>query len=296
MILIILWSLVHWCSFLQRYFDLLSVSFPFSHCGSLSVVTSNTCNPPRITFLSISFFLTTIPVFSACSLLFLMLDNHLIPHSLKCLDPATCHCSIPTSCPHSPLLTQLLSHGYTPYIPLPFLCPLFFFLLLLFSGSVVSNSLWPHALQGFPVLHHLAEFAQSHVHWVSDTIQPSHPLLPPSPILSLSQYQGLFQWIGSIRWPMYWSFSFSISPSNEYSGFISFRIDWFDLLAIQGILKSLLQHHSSKASILQCSTFFMVQVSHPFTTTMETRALTIRSFVGKIMFLLFNMLSRFVIA
>ena len=295
MILIILWSLVHWCSFLQRYFDLLSVSFPFSHCGSLSVVTSNTCNPPRITFLSISFFLTTIPVFSACSLLFLMLDNHLIPHSLKCLDPATCHCSIPTSCPHSPLLTQLLSHGYTPYIPLPFLCPLFF-LLLLFSGSVVSNSLWPHALQGFPVLHHLAEFDKSHVHWVSDTIQPSHPLLPPSPILSLSQYQGLFQWIGSIRWPMYWSFSFSISPSNEYSGFISFRIDWFDLLAIQGILKSLLQHHSSKASILQCSTFFMVQVSHPFTTTMETRALTIRSFVGKIMFLLFNMLSRFVIA
>ena len=126
MILIILWSLVHWCSFLQRYFDLLSVSFPFSHCGSLSVVTSNTCNPPRITFLSISFFLTTIPVFSACSLLFLMLDNHLIPHSLKCLDPAICPCSIPTSCPHSPLLTQLLSHGYTPYIPLPFLCPLFF--------------------------------------------------------------------------------------------------------------------------------------------------------------------------
>ena len=142
MILIILWSLVHWCSFLQRYFDLLSVSFPFSHCGSLSVVTSNTCNPPRITFLSIPFFLTTIPVFSACSLLFLMLDNHLIPHSLKCLDPATCHCSIPTSCPHSPLLTQLLSHGYTPYIPLPFLCPLFLLLLLLlFSGSVVSNSL-----------------------------------------------------------------------------------------------------------------------------------------------------------
>ena len=104
MILIILWSLVHWCSFLQRYFDLLSVSFPFSHCTSLGVVTSNTCNPPRITFLSISFFLTTIPGFSACSLLFLMLNNHLIPHSLKCLDLATCHCSIRTSCPHLPFL------------------------------------------------------------------------------------------------------------------------------------------------------------------------------------------------
>ena len=97
-----------------------------------------------------------------------------------------------------------------------------------------------------------------------------------------------------IRWPEYWSFGFS--PSNEYSGLISFRIDWFDLLAVQGTLKSLLQHHSSKASILQCSVYFIVQLSHPYTTLGKTRALTIWTFVGKVMSLLFNMLSRFVIA
>ena len=99
-----------------------------------------------------------------------------------------------------------------------------------------------------------------------------------------------------IMWPKYWSFSFSISPSNEYSGLISFWIDWFDLLATQGTFKSLLQHHSSKASILQRSAFFMVQLSHPYVTTGKTIALTIRTFVGKVMPLLFNMLSRFVIA
>ena len=99
-----------------------------------------------------------------------------------------------------------------------------------------------------------------------------------------------------IRWPKYWSFSFSINPSKECSGLISFRIDWFDLLAVQGTLKSLLQHHSSKASILQCSVFFMVQLSHPCMTTGKTIALTRQTFVGKVMSLLFNMLSRFVIA
>ena len=98
-----------------------------------------------------------------------------------------------------------------------------------------------------------------------------------------------------IRWPKYWSFSFSISPSNEYSGLISFRIDWFDLLEVQGILKSLLQHHNSKAAILHCSAFFMIQVSHPYMTTRKTIALTIRTLVGKVMSLLFNMLSRLVI-
>ena len=98
-----------------------------------------------------------------------------------------------------------------------------------------------------------------------------------------------------IRWPKYWSFRFSISLSSEYSGMISFRIDWFDLLAVQGTLKSLLQHHSSKASILQCSAFFIVQLSHPYMTTGKTIALTRRTFVGKVMFLLFNMLSRLVI-
>ena len=98
-----------------------------------------------------------------------------------------------------------------------------------------------------------------------------------------------------IRWPKYWSFIFSISPSNEYSGLISCRIDWFDL-AVQGTLKSLLQHHSSKASILWCSAFFIVQLSHPYMTTGKIIALTRRTFVGKVMSLLFNTLSRFVIA
>ena len=98
-----------------------------------------------------------------------------------------------------------------------------------------------------------------------------------------------------IRWPEYWNFSFSISPSNEHPGLISFRMDWLDLLAVQGTPKSLLQHHSSKASILQCSTFFMVQLSYLYMTTGETIALTIWAFVGKVMSLLSNMLSRFVI-
>ena len=98
-----------------------------------------------------------------------------------------------------------------------------------------------------------------------------------------------------IRWPKYWSFSFSISPSNEYSGLISFRMDWLDLLAVQGTLKSLLQHHSSKASTLLCSTFFMVQLSHPYLTTGKTIALTRQTFLDKVMSLLFNMLSRLVI-
>ena len=99
-----------------------------------------------------------------------------------------------------------------------------------------------------------------------------------------------------IRWPRYWSFSFSIGPSNEYSGLIPFRMDWLDLLAVQGILKSLLQHHSAKASILQCSVFFTVQISHSYMTTGKTLSLTRQTFVGKAMFLLFNMLSKLVIA
>ena len=98
-----------------------------------------------------------------------------------------------------------------------------------------------------------------------------------------------------IKWPKYWNLTFSISPSNEYSGLISFRMDWFNLLAVQGLLKSLIQHHSSKASILQCSAFFIVQLSHPYMTTGKTIALTRQNFVGKVMSLLFNMLSRLVI-
>ena len=102
-----------------------------------------------------------------------------------------------------------------------------------------------YSMPGLPVHHQLPEFIQTHVHWVEDAIQPSHPLLSPSPAFDLSQHQALFQWIS---WPKYWSFSFSISPSNEYSGLISSRVDWLDLLAVQGTLKSLLHHHSSKAS------------------------------------------------
>ena len=148
----------------------------------------------------------------------------------------------------------------------------------------------------FPVHHHLLELAQIHVHWISDAIQPSLPLsspfLLPSIFLSIRVFPN--ELTLCIRWPKYWSFS--INPSNEYSGLISFRMDWLDLLAVQGILKSLLQHHSSKASILWCSVFFMVQLSHPYTTTGKTIALTIWAFVGKVMALLFNMLSRLVIA
>ena len=146
---------------------------------------------------------------------------------------------------------------------------------------------------GFPVLHYLPEFALIHVHWVSDAIQPSHPLSPSSPsALNLSHHQGLFQWVGS---------SYQVAKAlelqlqhqsfNEYSGLISFRIEWLELLAVQGTLKSFLQHHSSKASIHQCSAFFIVQVSHPYTTTSMTRW----TFVGRVMSLLFNMLSRLVI-
>ena len=117
---------------------------------------------------------------------------------------------------------------------------------------------------------------QSHVQRIGDTIQPSHPLSPPSPAFCLSQHQGFFSnelapWI---RWPKYCSFSFSISPSKEYSGLISFRIDWLDLLAVQGILKSALQRHSLKASIPQRSVFFMVQLSHRYMTTGKIKALT----------------------
>ena len=120
------------------------------------------------------------------------------------------------------------------------------------------------------------------------------PLLLPPPIFPsirvFSNESALY-----IRWPKYWSFSFNISPSNERPGLISFRVDWLDLLAEQGSLKSLLQHHSSKASILLCSAFFTVQLSHPYMTTGKTIALTTWTFVGKVMYLLFNMLSRLVI-
>ena len=118
-----------------------------------------------------------------------------------------------------------------------------------------------HSMLGLPVYHKLLKSIQTHVHRVSDAIQPSHPLLSPSPPApNLSQHQGLFEWVRSSHWwPKYWSFSSNICPSNEHLGLISFRMDWLDLLAVLGTLKSLLQQHSSKASILQHSAFFIVQ-------------------------------------
>ena len=132
------------------------------------------------------------------------------------------------------------------------------------------------------------------------SVMPSNRLILCHPLLLLPSNVPCIIVFSSesvlhIRWPEYWSFSFSISPSNEYSGLISFRMNWMDLLAVQGTLKSLRQHHSSKASVLQCSAFFIVQFSHPYTTIGKTIALTRRTFVGKVMSLLLNMLSRLVI-
>ena len=170
-----------------------------------------------------------------------------------------------------------------------------------FSHSVVSDSLQPidYSTPGFPVHHQIPELAQTHGHQVSDVIQPSHSLSSLSlTAFKLSQHEGLFKWVisshqvakGLMLQLQHQSFQWI------FLGLISFRIDWLDLLVVQGTLKSLLQHHSSKALILGHSVFFMVQLSHPFMTTGKTITLTRRSFVGKVMSLLFNMLSRFVIA
>ena len=154
-----------------------------------------------------------------------------------------------------------------------------------------------HSMPGLPVHHQLPESMQTHVHRVGDAIQPSHPLsshsLPALIFLSIRVFSN--ESALRIRWPKYWSFSFNISPSNEHPGLVSFRMDWLDLLAVQGTLKSLLQHHSSKASILRCSAFFIVQLSHPYMATGKTIALTRQNFVGKVISLLFNMLPRLVI-
>ena len=139
------------------------------------------------------------------------------------------------------------------------------------------------SMPGISVHHHLLESTQTHVHRVGDAIQPSHPLSPllflPSIFPSIRVFSN--ESALRIRWPKYWSFSFNISPANEHPGQVSFRMDWLDLLAVQGTLKSLLQHHSSKASILQHSAFFMVQLSHPYMTTGKTIALTRWTFVSK---------------
>ena len=147
---------------------------------------------------------------------------------------------------------------------------------------------------GFPVHQQLLEPTQTHVHRVSDAIRPSHPLSSPSPpALNLSQHQHLFKWVSSSHQvAIGLEFQLSIHPSHEHPGLISFRVDWLDLLAVQGALKSLLQHESSKASILWFSAFFTVQLSHPYMTTGKTIVLTRWIFVGKVMSLLFNMLSK----
>ena len=150
----------------------------------------------------------------------------------------------------------------------------------------------------FPVHHQLLELTQTHVQRVGDAIQPSFLCCPLLLLLSTFPSIEIFsnESVLCIRWPKYWSFNFSISPSNEYSGLMSFRIDWLDLLVVQGTFKSLLQHHSSKASILWHSTFFIVQLSPPYMTTGKTIALTRWTFVGKVLSLLFNMLYKLVIA
>ena len=168
-----------------------------------------------------------------------------------------------------------------------------------FSCSVVSDSLWPHELQ------HARPPCPSLTPGVYSNSRPSswwcHPAISSSVVPFFSCPQFLTALVFSnestlrMRWPKYWSFSFSISPSNEHPGLISFRMDWLDLLAVQGTLKSLLQHHSSKASILQCSASFIVQLSHPYITTGKTIALTKTDLWDKVMSLLFNMLSRLVI-
>ena len=162
----------------------------------------------------------------------------------------------------------------------------------------MSDSLQPHGLQGslsFTISWSLPKLMSI------ESVIPSNHLILCHPLLLLPSIFPNIRLFSlelalCIRWPKYWSFSFSITHFNKYSGLISFSIDWFDLLAVQGTLKSLFQHHSSKASILQCSTFFMLQLSHPYMTTGKTKALTVQTFVGKVMSLLFNMVSRFVIA
>ena len=157
-----------------------------------------------------------------------------------------------------------------------------------------------YSMPSFPVHYQLPELAQTHVHQVSDTIQPSHPLLYYPLLLLPSVFPSIRVFSNESvlcrRWPKYYSFSISINPSNEYSGLTSFRIDWFALLAVQGTFKSLLQHHSSKASILWCSAFIIVHFSHPYMTTGKTIAMTRQTYVGQVISLLLQKLSRLVIA
>ena len=171
----------------------------------------------------------------------------------------------------------------------------------MFSYSVMPDSLWPHRLQHVSLpcpspTPGACSNSCSSSQWCHWTISSSVVLFSSCPQSLTSARVFSNESVLRIRWPKYWSFSFSLSSSNEYSGLISFRIDWLDLLAVQGTHKSLLKHHSTNASILQCSAFFMVQLSHSYMTTGKTIALTRWTFVGKVMSLLYNMLSMFVIA
>ena len=169
--------------------------------------------------------------------------------------------------------------------------------LLFFSCAVLSNSLWTHGLQHTRLP---CSSLSPEICIATEAMMPSNHLilcchlLLPSVFLSIRVFSN--ELALHIRWPKYWSFSFSISPSNEYSGLISFRIDWFDFLAVQGTLEGLLQHHNSKALILWCLVFLMVQLSHPYIATGKTIVLTRRTFIGQVMSFFFNMLSMFVIA
>ena len=185
----------------------------------------------------------------------------------------------------------------------PCLCPFTRFPSNNFQFSSVTQSCLTFcncmdcSTPGLPVHIQLPEFTQAHVHWVGDAIQPSRPLSSPSspaifPSIGVFSNESVL----CIRWPKYWSFSFSISPSNDQSGLISFRMEWLDLLSVQGTLKCLLQHYCSKSPVLLHSAFFIVQLSHPYMTPRKTITLTRWTFVGKVMSLLFNMLSSLLIA
>ena len=206
-------------------------------------------------------------------------------------------CEFASSCLHwsSPSCSYLIINIKSNQLIFSALCLETAFGSVQFSHSVMSNFLQLYGMQHARPLHHqLLELTQTHVHWVipSNHLILCHSLLhPPSVFPSIRVFSN--ESVLQIRWPKYWSFS--ISPSSEFSVLISFRIDWFDLLAVQGTLMSLLKPHIWKESILQCSAFYMVQLLHPYMTTEKTTALTIWTFVSKVMSLLFNMLSQLVI-
>ena len=161
------------------------------------------------------------------------------------------------------------------------------FIIQLLSSVWLFVTPWTVACQTLLPLHYLPEFSQTHAHWVSDAIHPSYPLLPPfPPVFNLPQDQGFFFFFNEspvpIRWPKFWSLSFSIRASNEYSELISYRVDWYDILAVKGSLKSLLQHHNSKGSTLKHSAFFMLQLSHLYMATRKKTELWLhRPFIAK---------------